>query len=105
MKYLKRLIQKYLYRELWLEAQRNRLNKMSEKDIKTAQMMLTGEPLKTYLIALMDNVIRNSLHLTAEKQIGAKQLVEMLLEEILIGENESLKRLKTKTENKKDTSE
>ena len=62
----------------FIHAEREALRSLSPKDKEDALVMLSSYPVKTYLIGVLDELIRQGIYLSPEKQEGAKLLVEII---------------------------
>lgn len=85
----------------FIEGERHSMTTMSEKDKEQAVMMLASHPIKTYLIAMLDELVRQGIYLSWEEQEGAKMMVKILGGELekgakLIERQEKMKRMKEK---------
>ena len=76
----------------WLRKIQGRLKKSEKQKILEprikldAQKILSSSPVKDYLMALMDELIRQGIYLSKEDQIGARFTISLLHKEIEKGE-------------------
>ena len=70
----------------WMEKERKNLSGITMEEMRIAQKALASYPIKNYLIAIMDEVIRQGIFLSQEKQRAAIHSLELLKREIEKGE-------------------
>ena len=79
-----KLIQRF--KTLWLDAERTRMHELDDKDVKLALKMIVSQPLRGYLVALMDEAVRSGIYLSDDEREGAKYLVKTLQDELKKGD-------------------
>lgn len=66
----------------FIEGERHSMASLSEKNKEEALMMLASYPIKAYLVALLDELVRQGIYLSANEQEGAKIMVKILGNEL-----------------------
>lgn len=62
----------------FIEQERLGLKTLSEQDIEDALLQMASEPIHSYLLHLVDELVRQGVYLTQPEQEGAKLLVKIL---------------------------
>lgn len=89
-------MRKLFERRVWLDQTRGKMGKLTDGQKKKALKMLASEPLQSYLIALMDEMIRHGIYKTEEENKSARFFVDTLTQKILKGREISTKELEEK---------
>ena len=87
----------------FIEGERHSMVTLSARDKEDALMMLASHPVKPYLVALLDELVRQGIYLNWEEQEGAKMMVKILGGELqkgakMIEQRERAKRIREKKE-------
>lgn len=69
-------------RKDFVEEERRVLTTLSQKDKEKALILLAQPPVKTYLMSVIDELVRQGIYLKPNEQEGVKKLVEVLGREI-----------------------
>jgi hypothetical protein len=72
---------------------------LKPSQIEDARKLIASEPLRSFLMGLMDDMARGALFLSKEDQNGAKYMTDLLLKEIEQGDaifRREAKQIKTK---------
>lgn len=70
----------------WINKERKNLKGQDRKTQELVQKMLATLPVRDYLISLMDEVVRQGIFLSSEKQQGALYTLDLLKKEIEKGD-------------------
>jgi len=70
----------------WLNKERKNMRGQDGKQQEECQKIMATLPLRDYLIALMDEVVRQGIYLTKDEQAGARHTIETLKREIEKGD-------------------
>ena len=62
----------------FIDQERDKMKKLDEKSVEAALMQLSTEPIHTYLLNLIDELVRQGIYLTKEEQEGAKIFIKIL---------------------------
>lgn len=60
--------------------------KLTKKEIEEALIKLASDPVKKYLVAYLDEVVRQGIYLKPNEQEGAKFFIERITEQLKKGE-------------------
>lgn len=82
----------------FVEGERLAMTSLSPKDKESALIILASHPVKPYLIAMLDELVRQGIYLPQNEQEGAKLMVKLLGSELekgrkVIERNEKQRRL------------
>ena len=69
----------------FVEGERQAMASLSPRDKEDALTALASHPVKSYLIAMLDELVRQGIYLTWEEQEGAKMMVKILGEKLQEG--------------------
>jgi len=83
-----------MFLKRFLDKERSQLQKMKEKEKNDARMMIASDPVKPFLLGLMDDLVRQGIYLTDEEKEGAKMMLKVLGKEIQIGTKLKQKQMK-----------
>lgn len=83
-----RFFYKWRYKKLetWLNREREKLKHPDGRTREEVQKMFATQPLKGYLVALMDEMVRQGIFLNQIEQEGVKRTLETIKKEIEKGE-------------------
>ena len=70
----------------WFNKERKNIRGQDGKQQEECQKIMATLPLRDYLIALMDEVVRQGIYLTKDEQSGARHTIETLKREIEKGD-------------------
>lgn len=62
----------------FVESERQSMKTMTPKNKEDALIMLASYPVKPYLIAMIDELVRQGIYLSWEEQEGAKIMIKIL---------------------------
>ena len=62
----------------FIDTERAKLGKLTEQDIEAALAMLGTEPIHSYLLSLIDELVRQGIYLSPAEQEGAKMFVKLM---------------------------
>ena len=69
----------------FIEGERHAMKTMTTQDKELALITLASHPVKPYLIAMLDELVRQGIYLSREEQEGAKIMVKLLGAELQKG--------------------
>jgi len=69
----------------FVEAERHGMRTLSPADKELALEILASHPVKPYLIAVIDELVRQGIYLSLEEQEGAKMLVKVIGSHLELG--------------------
>lgn len=72
--------------KLWLDKERPIRQPLKEKEKIDALKMLALPPVRDFLVATMDELVRGAIYLKKDEQIGAKYTIELLTDFIRKGD-------------------
>lgn len=78
----------------WLDKEQKNIRGQDKKTQEECQKIMATLPMRDYLVSLMDEVVRQGIYLSPEKQEGAKFTIELLKKEIEKGDIVILKESK-----------
>ena len=70
----------------WLNKERRNIRGQDKRQQEECQKIIATLPLREYLIALMDEVVRQGIYLPPDEQAGARHTIETLKREIEKGD-------------------
>lgn len=70
----------------FIDRERELLKTRTEKDTGEARMLMATDPVRSHLLALVDELIRQGIYLSKEEQEGAKFFVKIIGREIQKGD-------------------
>lgn len=66
----------------FINSERDKLEKLSTEDRDRALQLMASPPVKTYLLSLIDELVRQGIYLNEKEREGAKMMVELLGQEL-----------------------
>jgi hypothetical protein len=72
-------------RQKFIENERKNIGTLDQKDIEAALLQLSSEPIHTYLLSLIDELVRQGIYLSKEEQEGAKIFIKLIGDEMQRG--------------------
>mgnify|MGYP001577791021 CR=1 FL=1 len=74
-------------KQRFIDEKRKNIGKLKKEDIDAAILQLSSEPMHSYILSLIDELVRQGIYLSKEEQEGAKMFVKILGGELQKGIN------------------
>ena len=72
----------WVNKKSFIDSERDKLQKLSKEDTERALQLMASAPVKTYLLSLVDELVRQGIYLDEKQREGAKFMVELLGSEL-----------------------
>jgi len=72
-------------RQKFIERERASIGQLTDSDIEAALLQLSSEPIHSYLLNLIDELVRQGIYLSKEEQEGAKIFIKIVGDEMQRG--------------------
>lgn len=72
----------WINKKTFIASERDKLQKLSQEDTERALQLMASPPVKTYLLSLVDELVRQGIYLDEKQREGAKLMVEILGQEL-----------------------